>query len=89
MNSNFLGSTSNLSRPSSGVEILLKEKNKEAMCKYIAGNDGKDILDLIDYTILKCSDMRKQIDNLFNMRIFAVCVPFDFLFQALTLKSAL
>jgi hypothetical protein len=41
MSSNFLGSTGNLNRPSSGVELLLKEKNKEATCKYIAGNDGK------------------------------------------------
>lgn len=41
MSSSFFGSTSNLNRPSSGVELLLKEKNKEAACKYIAGNDGK------------------------------------------------
>lgn len=41
MISSRLGNNSNLDRPSSGVELLLLEKNKEATCKYITGNDGK------------------------------------------------
>ena len=39
---NFSDGTSNFNRPLSGAE-LLKEKNKEATCKYTAGNDGKKL----------------------------------------------